>query len=384
MFDTEGAPPAATEAADAAFDSVLETALSPGAPATTTPTPAPAAVTEPAPAAAGRDDLGRFTAKPAADELAPAAPTEPANAPDAPAELTAPPEAQPDASAEKAPELTYRYESDEVGIPGSAVGEDGGFIPSAALPEVQELIALGRSAREGTIRQRLSESGEALSRQTKLTEAARAEAAHVLSAIDQMIEQGTFGDWLENQSQNWQVLKAEAKAKGIELQLAEERKARETYEQQVERTRLEPQIKSALERTIAHFGQQKGLSPQAMRGLFERLNTPRFRGQIVTQATQDDPVRGVTRGEWLVDYGIVEDEVGWLAQNGNGQPAASRAEQLAAENARRTGKPSTAPPTAAAKGAPAAAAKSVIPKFATAEEADDYLFDKGGYAKLNS
>jgi hypothetical protein len=385
-FDGETAPPA-TEAADAAFDQTLDQALSPGAPAKQPSPPAePAAVTAKPDAAAPRDQQGRFTARTAAEELAPDVSTEPAKAPDAPVESTAEAEAQlhAEAEAEAAPELTYRYESDEVGIPGSAVGSDGGFIPTQALPEVLELVALGRSAREGTIRQRLSEAGEQLSRQSKLTEAARAEALHVISAIDEMIEKGTFGEWLENQSQNWAILKADARVKAKDLELEQERTQRQTYEQQQERARLEPQIRTALERTIAHYGQQAGLTPEAMEGLFNRLNAPRFRAQIVTQATADDPVRGVKRGEWLVDYGVVADEVEWVSKNGGAkQPAASRAEQLAADNARRTGKPSGAPPAVAAKGAPVPAPKTAIPQFKSAEEADEYLFDKGGYAKLS-
>lgn len=385
MLDGETAPPA-TEAADASFDQALDQALSTEAPATGAPAPAvePAAAPEKAPAAAPRDGQGRFTAKPAADELAPV--TEPAKAPETTAEPTAEAEAQPEVeaepTAEAAPELTYRYESDEVGIPGSAVGADGGFIPTQQLPEVLELVALGRSAREGTIRQRLSEAGEQVSRQKQFTEAARAEALHVISAIDEMIEKGTFGDWLQNQAENWAILKADARVKSKEAESAALQEKLTAFEKQEERTRLEPQIRSALENVIGHYGQKHGLNPEAMQRLFERLNSPRFRNQIVVQAQADDPVRGIKRGEWMVEYGIVEDEVQWFAKNGGSKAPADRAAQLQAENERRTGKPSTAPPVATAKRGPAPAAKPAIPAFKSAEEADEEIFDKGGYAKL--
>lgn len=383
-LDGETASPA-TEAADAAFDTALDQALSSETPAKDSGAPAQsAAVAETPPAAVPRDEQGRFADKPAAEELAPVA--EPAKAPDAPVESTAEAEAQPEAeaaAAETAPELTYRYEGEEVGIPGSAVGSDGVFIPTTVAPEYLELIALGRSAREGTIRQRLSETGEQLSRKDKLIEAARAEALHVVSAIDDMIEKGTFGEFLEDQANRWPILKAEAKVKAKEAELAATHERLENFEQQQERTRLEPQIRSALERTVSHYGQKAGLTQQAMQALYDRLNTPRYRSQIIERAAADDPVKGVKRGEYLVNYGIVADEVEWLKQNGGAKPpAATRAQELAVENARLLGKPSTAPPTAAGKRGAAPPAKAAVPQFKTAEEADEAIFDQGGYAKL--
>lgn len=390
MFDGEDTVPAETAAADAAFDKTVDAALSGEAPteAASAPAAEPAAPAETAPVAQPRDEQGRFSAKPPAAEPAPEAQA-PAEAPEARTEPTeeAGAEPKPDAEAEAAPrsypEAAYRYDGADVAIPGSAVGEDGAFIPTAQWPDVQRYLAAGRSALEGSIRQRLGEAGEDRARSQKQVEAALAARDHIFAAIDEMVEKETFGDFLQDLAANWRVLKAEAVSKSKDLELAEERRQRETREQEAARQQREPQMRRAVEQYVAHFGQPAGLDAEAQRQLAERLNGPRFRQLIFTQAADDNPVDGTKKGDWLVDYGVIEDEVQFFVRAGGGRkPAADRVKELERENARRMGKPSPAPPTAGARRGPAPAPAVKIPDFKSAEEADEAIWDKDGYKNL--
>ena len=377
----------ATAAADANLDQAIDGALS-EAPAERPSAPAkPTAPAAKPPAAQPRDTQGRFTEQPAAEEPAPLEESAPAPVPDEPAaEAEGQPaadDAEAEPEAETYPEISYRADGQEISIPGSAVGEEGDFIPATHRAEVRDLLALGRSAREGTIRQRLREGGEEAARLRTQIDSALQARDHIFATIEEMVEKGTFEEWLQDVQANWRVLKAEAIAKGKDLELAEERKQRETFEQTRERERREPQIKTALEKVVVHYGQAAKLTDAAMRQVFDRLNTPRFRDLVVVQAKEDDPRTGVKKGEWLLDYGVVQDEIEWFLKSGGGtvQHAADRVQQLAADNARRTGQPTKAPPVAPAKGAPPAG-KVKIPDYKSAQEADEDIFDKGGYVRF--
>src|SRR5689334_7170952 len=87
-----------------------------------------------------RDEQGRFTAETPKDE--PEASAEEQASPETPVEPT---EAATDEEAVEEPDdpVVYRADNQEFAIPGSAVGEDGWFIPTASIPEVQQLLAAG-------------------------------------------------------------------------------------------------------------------------------------------------------------------------------------------------------------------------------------------------
>lgn len=385
------------DAADLALERTVESALD----GTEAPAPQsgaaadePAAPAERALAGQPRDGQGRFAEKP--PSAAPPAES-PAPAPEAQGEPTAdaaapageePPE--PETATEEYSEASYRYDGKDEVIPGSAVGENGAFIPTEQFQQIQELIALGRSAREGSIRQQLRSHGHEAQRWETQVKAALASSDHVIQAIDQMVEAEIRGDaekgiakWLEDITRNWPILKEQAKSKRVELELAQERSQRESYEQEQERTRREPQIRGVIESQVTHFGQQSGLDVDARKTLVERLNSPRFRDQVVHQAKEDDPRNGIRRGEWVVEYGVIEDEVRFFAQAGGGQKTVQRAQQLQQENARRQGQPSKAPPVATARRGPApTAAKLPDLTGKSAEEVDAILWDKGGYKAL--
>lgn len=388
------------DAADLALERTVEQALD----GTEAPAPQsgaaadePAAPAQRAPAGQPRDGQGRFAEKPpsAAPPVESAAPAPEAQSePTADAEELSPGEqelesgeADPD---ENYSEASYRYDGKDEVIPGSAVGENGAFIPTEQFQQIQELIALGRSAREGSIRQQLRSHGHEAQRWETQVKAALASSDHVINAINEMVEAEIRGDaekgiakWLEDITRNWPILKEQAKSKRVELELAQERSQRESYEQEQERSRREPQIRGVIESQVTHFGQLSGLDADARKTLVERLNSPRFRDQVVHQAKEDDPRNGIRRGEWVVEYGVIEDEVKFFAQAGGGQKTVQRAQQLQQENARRQGQPSKAPPVATARRGPApTAAKLPDLTGKSAEEVDAILWDKGGYKAL--
>lgn len=386
------------DAADRALEQTVEHALS-GSEAPAEPSGAaadkPAAPAESAPAAQPRDPRGRFSEKP--PSAAPPSSETPAPAPEAQDEPTADAEApageqppEPETAAQDYTEATYQYNGQEVAIPGSAVGENGAFIPTEQFTAVQELLALGRSAREGSIRQQLRTAGHDAARVKTQIDAAFASRDQVFSAIDAMVEAELKGDtergftnWLQDLAQNWRILKAESKAKGVEAELAEERRQRETFQQEREREEREPQIRGVIEGQVAHFAQLEGLDPEARKTLIERLSSPRFRDQIVHQAREDDPRNGIQRGQWVVEYGVIEDEVKFFAKAGGGRTSAQRVQQLQQDNARRQGQPSNAPPVATARKGPAPSAGR-LPDLTgkSAEEVDELIWDKGGYKQL--
>lgn len=368
MLDGETMPQT-MEAADAALTSTSES------PEPVTETPA----AEPAEQSPGpvRDELGRFTSPaPKAEPEAPEGDAAPA--PETPGEPTA--ESEPEAPAEQYEPVKYRADGQDLEIPGSAVGSEGAFIPAAQLPEVLQLLSAGKAA-FGSVRQRLSEAADQVKTANSRAEAAEAQAQHLLAHFEQMVESGQMGQWLEAVQQNWPILKAEAKAKAIEMQNKANADRLKQYEQREEQARLRPLMDSALERSVMQRGQALGLQPDDLAEVHRALKAQHMENLVFVRAPYDDPASGIRQGELVIDYSVVDAEL---------QRAASWAKRYGGKSVttKPTAKPEApkpvnkVPPTVGAKGTRAPKQGSAIPAFKSTREADEW-FANGGYNDID-
>lgn len=380
LDDTTTAPPATGSSSDFDREFLAEVGEAP-APAQ----PAPAAPAAPAPEPAApvpsgqpRDEQGRFASPtppaeptPVPAEPAPAAPTTPPTTP--PAE---PPVPETPAPAETYPEATYRADQQDFTIPGSQVGSNGVFIPTPAWTDVQRLLAFGQ-VHQGSFQRKLSESAQEVQRATRRAEAAEASKAAVFDKLVKMAEDNTLEDWMADFKLNLPVLLAKAEAEGARLQIKQFEEERQAETKRQQEAALGPQMETALERTILHYGTTAGLSVDRMRALYQRLNTPHFRKVLFSQADADDPVLGIRQGDWTIDYGVIEQEVAWAGPGSSGTAPADKVAAAAAQNAKTTGQPVATPPTVGAKAGPAPKPAPPPKKFGSAEEADAFIWGEG-------
>ena len=350
MLDTETVPGTMQEA-DALLTTVSEDE------------PQVAAV-EPAASPEGptRDEQGRFTSPPQAEPPAPEAEGAQAPAPESAGEPQAATEQE--AVEESFPEFSFRADGQETNIPGSAVGADGIFIPQQAVPEIQSLLAEGRAAR-GSVRQRLSEAAQQVQAANQSVAAAKAEAQHVLGYIESLIENGQMAAWLENVQQNWPVLKAEARAKSVEMQNQAERAQLQAYQERDRQAQLRPLMQQSLHRAVEQFGTEAGLD-QGLRGEVER-RLGQYEQQVFVKAPYDVPEVGIKQGELAINYQYIRDAIALVGLNR--QTAAVAAPARVAAAPVRAVKP---PPTV---GRGTATSGRAIPQPKSREEADALLLD---------
>jgi hypothetical protein len=353
----EETPPETLEAADAALTAGL-------------PDPEGEPAAEPAAEPTQpRDAEGRFTEKPPTEE--PEAPVEGEPAPEeTPAEPAELPTAEP--VEEELPDepFAYRADNQDFSVPGSAVGEDGVFIPAAEVPQVQQLLSAGKAA-FGSVRQRLSDAAQREQVAMDRATAAEAQAQQILAHFETLIEKGQVQAWLENVQQNWPILKAEAKAKAVELQNQSTAKRLQEYEAREQQTRLQPLIEQTLQQSVWTQGRELGLDDRTIQAVFERLKAPEQRDLLVVSAPFDDPSGGFRKGESVMNHSLVR---GALELAGiNRQPPAQQQKIAAAVKANTAAaKPAKIPPTVGGKGR---VPSPGTPKFKTAAEADDFLLE---------
>lgn len=368
MIDAE--IPATMEAADAALT------------ATESPETTPEAVTaEPVaqPEGQPRDEAGRFTSPaPKVEEPEASVTDDPAPAPETPSEPTTEPATE---APVEYPSLAYRADGQEFAFEGSAVGEDGAFIPAKHLPELQQLLSAGKAA-FGSVRQRLSEAASREHSAVARAEAAEAQATHLLSHFEELVQSGKIGEWLEGVAQNWPVLKAQAQAKAIELQAKADREALEQFRQRETEQAQRPLMDRTLEQAVADFGGRAGLDDATRAEVLRVLREPHLQSAVFVKAPMDDPAAGFKKGELVIDFSVVQAEVAraknWLMRSAPAQKIA----QAQARNAAKVAPPKvTPPPTVGAKGTKAPKTGAPIPTFKSTKEADAW-FEQGGYNEI--
>lgn len=378
---------------DEAFESVWSEAAAPegadtGAVTTEEPAgeePQPETTDETAtPDGRARDEKGRFVSttpdqeqaespEPVTDEE-PAQPTdtapEPEQEPQAPS-IDPAVQAQFDAL----PPVTYRAYGQDFAIPGSKLGPEGAFIPKTALQEIARFMGSGREyhRRAGEWEQRVKDAD------------ARAEAAEVsrdtvLQRLDQLVAEGGLEDFLLDVARNYPVLKAEAEAAGLRRMNEQLRNGQQTREQQEQEAALRPVMDRALAEKVREFGQSAGLGKDDLKALYARLRAPEYQSVIFPVADRDMPEIGTKKGQRVINYAAIQQEVDLLAsvvQRYKQPPVVEQAAQRNAERQASRPKP-TPPPTVAARRGPAPTGKQgKPPTFASTKEADEYWFGAG-------
>lgn len=373
--DTETAP-AVGSPSD--FDREFANEVGPEAPAPVEAAPETPVVEASEPAAPpvdgpSRDQQGRFAKPtPPAPPAAPAAPVAaaplaPPQSPPAAAEETPPQE-------QAHPEASYRADGKDFTVPGSKVGDDGVFIPAAQWPQIERLIGQGQ-VHQGSYQQKLSESAQSVQRETLRANAAEQSKSEVFDRLLKMAEDGSIEDWLAEVQRNLPVLLAKAEAKAAQDQLKHYDSERATHQAQQSEAQLIPQMESALEKAVLHYGTAAKLSQERMQALYQRLNTAAYRKALFSQADADDPVNGFRAGDWVMDFGLVEQEVAWAGPGQVPQQAADKVAQAAAANA-KAAQTATTPPTVGAKTG-ATPRPGPAKKFASAAEADEHIWGEG-------
>jgi len=379
METSPGSPDFNTKDAGASFDHEIETMFETPAPAPAEPAPTPPAPAEERPAEQAesgppRDDKGRFAQKAAPPVEQPAAPTAPAPAaPQAPTATTEPAAIPP--AETPLPEASYRADGKDFTIPGSKMGEDGVFIPTEQWDGVQRLIGQGQ-VHQGSFQRRLSESAQSVQREKTRADAAEASKQAVFDKLMAMAKDGTIGNWIdENLVQNLEVLLARSEAEGQKLRVKEYEEREAARDREAAEAARGPQMENALANAILHFGGKAGLTDARMQQLYARLNQPEFRRALYSEATEDDPINGIRKGETVIALGLIEQEVAW-AGPGTTQPATDKVAAAAAANA-KAGVTAVAPPTVGARGGPAPGTKTPPKQFKNAAEADDHIWGEG-------
>jgi hypothetical protein len=362
--------PASAEEADTLLETGGEAPPAPAPEGAPAPSPAPEEAAQP------RDEQGRFTAQPASPEPSPA----PADG-----SLTAPATEQPPATSAPEPEEPWSITADgqPFTIEGSDRGEDGVFIPTAKVPEVERLLQEGIAWRGSAQRylQQLNERSQTLQQeresQKARAEAAEAQLSHILghfeklieSSLGQPLEQSPIGQWLMDAQTSWPVLKAQAEAQAVRLQHEADRQALASIRAQQEEAQLRPQMDQTLSQYVLHYGQQAGLDRPALEDIYTYLRSPQFQHVVFYRAKQDDPLQGISKGDLVVDHGLIEQEVQRVAKWAK---PASPAKPAPAAPVKKP----TPPPTVSAAQGPSPRKPAPTPR--TREEADRML-EEGGY-----
>lgn len=352
-------------------------ALTTASPAETAEAPAGDSKPEPK-----RDEQGRFTAaEQAAAQASPEAGT-PAPASGEPQPTAEVAEVAPEAPETPEP-FRYRADGQEYDIPGSDTGEDGAFIPTPALPEVQQLLAAGRFWL-GNGQQRLSQAAQQVQASRQEVAAAKEQSQHVLGQLEGMIEQSQaalesgdwtqitqspIGQWLLNVGRSWPVLKAQAEARATEMRNVAEREQLKQYQERERLAAMRPMMQQTLHQAVARFGGQQGLAPGVQAELERRLQAPEFERQIFVPAPYDDPINGIRQGETVINYGVVQNAVALtaLGRSPSGAPSPVPAVVAVAP------KPVVHAPPTVGKGGRAPAAKSALTEVKSRQQADDFL-----------
>jgi len=360
---------------DAAFEKAYNEAPGPsGAPASAgTDTPAPDAATPTQPDT-GRNEKGQFTKRAEPSEALPqeATPDEQSETPPAEEVPTESTEAATEEAEVTYPEFTYRAAGREFNIPGSAVGEDGAYIPTAALPAITRLLAEGQHAKEGS-REFARQLQTARSQGQQELQYARS----LLASLNSLRQEGpdAIADWFADLDRNWPLMEANAKLSLLEQQRETERTQHSQVEQDRQAEALVPRLQGVLETTLAEYATRPEMAGVDTKRLYERLSGRLF-DQVFEEATDDDVAQGIAShvGQVIVNYGVIEDEMKYEADIlRRARESAVKTQKVTQQNANRTANANPPPTVGAKKGASQASGKQ-IPKFANAREADEWAF----------
>jgi len=305
-------------------------------------------------------------------------PTEEPTEPTEPEEEEAPPEAE-------APTFSYQGDNREWEIPGSAVGQDGAFIPTEQLPHVKQLLASGRGF------PRFQQQMQAQLQQAHQTASmAQTQLNTIISNIEGHIERGTLEEFLVEARERWPILKAEAEAAALRQKNEQDGQELQRLRHEQEDARDLPGMKMAVEETVLTmarefgFGQSGQLTPaetQALGALYAQLtDDPMLMQQMFPRAPEDNPAFNVRKGQRIDNRAsVVRQYLGMLRQVWGVRPQPAPPKQVAkakATNAKALQEPKAPPKTVPAGRGPSPKQRPKAPTITTTREADEQYIDK--------
>lgn len=319
------------------------------------------------PDAQPRDDKGRFVSK---------ADAESAVSPDAqpaptPAAAEAQPEGQP-ATTEQFPPFRYRAGGMDYTLEGSQLGTDGLFLPTDKLGALGQQLSLAQHARQS-----IADLQRKLGQAQRAQEQKVDQANKTLEALESLMVKGpeAVAQWLDDLERNWPLMKKDAELQALRAQQEADKERQTEAQQEQETERLVPVLADVLEHYINEFTTQPQYTGIDKARMYDRLSQQLFsqvfiqgkENEIAAQMPHAIVVSELANGEVVVvDPQVIEREFQWSAQ------LAGQAAAVAQENKGATAQ-TTAPPTVAAAGTPAAAPERKTPKFKSREEVDEWI-----------
>jgi len=308
-------------------------------------------------------------------------------------------EATKEASEQVYPEFSYRADGQDVSIPGSRLGEDGMFVPTHQLPEVQRLLALGKHHLSGQGNVRWQKMASDLAQRDTTLQAEREGKAVLLQKLQELVaDDDAFIAFREKARQNMAVLTAQAEARTYAVQLESQQAEADTLRFESGWQAAQPRLQNALRDQVVALAQQHGFNledPEDVESLTayyrSRCNDTDLR-TIFPRADRDYPEYGVAKGGLLQDVRGVDRDLGMLAQMllPRKQAARQKAAKLTAAEAKNKEaltEPSKKPPTARAKTGPAPSSKKGFslkadPRSREATDEVDQIFESTSFADL--
>jgi hypothetical protein len=316
-----------------------------------------------------RNPDGTFAEKPES-EAQPEAPED-----EATEDETVPGEEETPAEVEPEP-FSFKADGTEFEVPGSAVSEEGLFVPPDQVELVTQLMRYGKTY-QGSFRDQLAASKNEVKSANVERDAAQAARTVLLEKLAAFAENpDAFAAFMDDFSRELPMLLASAQTAEAEAKGKADRERVAELEREADYLKMEPRLEDRLEEAIRYYGGIHGVDLEGQRTLWTRLRAKNTFDRIFTRNDS---------GEWDQELGIVEDEVRYLAA-AVGSRKAVEPKRKEAKDAQKAiaalkGKGRKPPPTAPAKKGPAPKAASKAPKFegedATAQA--DAWFDGGKY-----
>ena len=335
---------------------------------------APAEPAAPSGPAQTRDNQGRFTVKTDAPPSEPETPAEtpPAEVPPDNAEGTEPPvvegETPPEEPAQAVlPPWEYTVSGRQLSIPGSKVGPDGVFIPTAQVERVTRHLIAGHMAGQ---RDREAKAREVAARNEGQAEVLK--ARKLLSAWGELTkDKAKVLAFAEDLERNRELYLTRAELEAVRAEKEEVGQRMTESEQTQAAEALVPQLQNGLKAIIGKYADKyAGVDTEK---LYDRLMRRHF-DQVFSEDEQ---------GEILIDEEFIEDELQFAASAiRQGREAATKetkaketVAQVTKENAARTGQAGIKPPPMAGVGKGGKPSNPPAKKFTNTRDADRDIWD---------
>lgn len=274
------------------------------------------------------------------------------------------------------PAFDFRVAGESLSFPGSIRGADGAFFPNAILPELAHTLSQG-VYHDRHWQRELAERERVAGEKVAAAEAKGAMGEAVLAAFTRLREQGpeAMAKWLDDLDRQWPLLLEKANNQILQQQLESAKSGQTEFQEERAALALAPQLEETLwgqVTAICADPRAAGLDPE---WFYSRLVSG-FLDQIFVEAPQDDPQRGVTKGQVLVNYDVILREAEYEVS------LRKQAADAAKRNASVLGKgASVTPPTiAASRGAAPGTERKAPPKFKSQQEYFDWLETPEGKA----